>query len=206
MRRFRLHPTRPPAGHACGLPCAAAPAGPGPRRHHRGAAADLRLATVRPGALRSRALDRGRRGVHHAGAVRRDQGRLRHRALRLEDRGAERPHRGRGAGARRRLDAARHRQLQLVAGRQAADDLHQHEAGLAAEHPRRLLGARPRLRRAPAAGRRRRAGLHDDVRQVLAPGRPRRLRPEGRHLRRAAGRRRRSPGSPPAPTRCTSTA
>ena len=31
------------------------------------------------------------------------------------------------------------------------------EAGLAAEHPRRLLGARPRHRRAPPAGRRRRA-------------------------------------------------
>ena len=59
------------------------------------------------------------------------------------------------------------------------------------------------LRQLGGAGR---AGLHDDVRQVLAPGRPRGLRPQGRHLRRAAGRRRRSPGSPPAPTRCTSTA
>ena len=36
------------------------------------------------------------------------------------------------------------RGLRLVARRQQAADLHQHPAGLAAQHPRRLLGARPR--------------------------------------------------------------
>ena len=56
-----------------------------------------------------------------------------------------------------RADAARHRRLRVVGRRQAAAGLHQHAEGLAAEHARRLLGARPRQRDADQQARRQRA-------------------------------------------------
>ena len=65
------------------------------------------------------------------------------------------------------------RRLCPLEGPRAAADLHQLEAGLAAEHPRRLLGPRPRRSRA-AEARRRCAALLADARQARA------RRPAGR--------------------------
>ena len=103
------------------------------------------------------------------------------------------------------------RRLRVVGGSRPAAGVHELEEGLAAEHPRRLLGARPRFGRAAQARRRRRA-VDVDVRQVLA-GRPaRRLRARSRSLRRGRRRRCRHPAdqsrepitsSTARPTGCT---
>ena len=82
--------------------------------------------------------------------------------------------------------AARHRRLRLVGRRQAAADLHQHEEGVAAEHARRLLGARHH-----SGGALKKLGgdapdVVADVCQVLARRHARRLRARQQHLRRAA--------------------
>ena len=66
-----------------------------------------------------------------------------------------------------------------------APHLHQHREGVAAEHARRLLGARDRVGQADAA-RRQGAGLDADVRQVLTRCHPRGLRARQRPVRRAA--------------------
>ena len=114
------------------------------------------------------------------------QRRHRHRPLRRGDRRAPRARRRRRAWCRPGAqDRARHRRLRVVGRRRRAARLHQHREGVAAEHARRLLGARPRLGPADAA-RRRGAGLVADVRQVLARRHPRRLRARQRPLRRAA--------------------
>ena len=76
-----------------------------------------------------------------------------------------------GAEAGGRGGAAVDRRLRLVGRSRPAAGVHELETRLAAEHPRRLLGARPRLGRA-AAARRRRGAVDADVREVLA-GRPR---------------------------------
>ena len=85
--------------------------------------------------------------------------------------------------------AARYRGLRLVARRQQAAGVHQHPAGLAAQHTRRLLGARPDRGRTPEARRRRGQALHADVRQVLARRPPRGLRAREQPLRRGSRRR-----------------
>ena len=114
---------------------------------------DLRLRRVRQPAVRpARWLGRRRR-LHHA------RGRRPTVRARTSSGTTWRP-----AGARSwwrpaqltpqgRRRAARGRGLRLVARTAEAAGLHQHPAGLAAQHPRRLLGARPRQRRAPPARR-----------------------------------------------------
>ena len=61
-------------------------------------------------------------------------------------------------------------------------------------------------RRPPPAGRQGCSGLHDDVRQVLPPGRPGRPSCGRATSTSSASPTAPSPGSPPAPIRCTSTA
>ena len=113
--------------------------------------------------------------------------RLRHRPLRCRHRRAARAHRRGAAGAAGPPVRARHRRLPVVGRRHQAARLQQYHQGVAAEHPRRLLGARARLRTLATAGRRG-AGLVADVRQVLARRDARGLRPRQRPLRRAAER------------------
>ena len=86
-------------------------------------------------------------------------------------------------------EAARDRRLRVVQGRHAAPALHEHEEGLAPEHARRLLGARPRQRQAPQA--RRRGGAESSLMfaKFSPDGDARRLRPRQRPLRRGPRRR-----------------
>ena len=55
-----------------------------------------------------------------------------------------------GAGAARREGAAVDRRIRVVRGQVEAADLHEHAQGLAAEHARRLLGARRSMQERPA--------------------------------------------------------
>ena len=97
---------------------------------------------------------------------------------------------GRAAGAAGREGAARRSTTTPGPhdGRRAAR-LHQHEAGVAPEHARRLLGASTSASGALQQARPRRARVVADVREVLARRRARRLRPRQQHLRRAPRRR-----------------
>ena len=146
----------------------------------------LRGSRLRPAALRAGALAARRLGLRHRRAP--CQRRLRHRPLRRRHRRAAGAGRRRAAGAARPEERPGHRRLRLVGRQRQAPHLHQHREGVAAEHARRLLGARDRVGQADAA-RRQGAGLDADVRQVLTRCHPRRLRARQRPVRRAAGRR-----------------
>src|SRR4030042_570735 len=73
----------------------------------------------------------------------------------------------------------------MVGGWEALAHLHQYSARLAAEHTGRLLASQP-ARRQPEKTRHRPQSTVFDARQVLAPGRPCRLRLEEQYLRRDA--------------------
>ena len=140
------------------------------------------------------------------GTLHRDEARPRHRPLRHEDRCAQHSRPRRRASFRRATRCrSRIADYTWSADAKQPPHLHQHREGLAPEHPGRLLGARPHHRRRCS-----KLGSQAPKSSLMYA----KFSPQGDRVAyvpretstSSASPTSRSPGSPPAPTRCTSTA